>query len=972
MAEELIDSYVDRNGVKGDTDFIVSSLREVYGEFKKLESVKVDLRGASGLASLSPLMQQAKVGADSLAVATDTVSKRIAEMNGKSKEFTQVLVGQTRATKEASAATLNSAKAKTEEAKARYYNAKAANEEAKSVTETNKARVIEEKLIKQINKEKENLSKEIIKEVDRQAKLNNEYEQLKHRYLLAANAAKQLAAAKGLENAETQEAITVAAQYSAQLFKIEQAVGQSQRNVGNYTQATFALTQVIREAPAFANSFAIGISAISNNVPILIDQIKALIAQNVILRSQGLKTIPVFSMFAKSLLSINTILPVGFLLLQIFATKMAGAGSATKQFVKELDSADRKLKDIKKSIDDFNAAAEFLKKIGEITVDFNFGDDFERSLLKAQQASVGMDNLVYKLKNDVANAGKIASDVFDLAYSKISRSTTYAINDFVGQFENLPDELINDQKKSDQKYLKQLKESSKDRIDIEKDLTKAIQDQSIARANIRLLNQNEERKKQKEAAEQAKKDAEEAEKLRLELLERNRKAAFEITRLGLQQDIDFNNEVVENDKRGLVEREQALRLYKLRKIELINATADFEIASGKKTAKELEAIEDARRDGVLRAEREAIKKRVELYDQFKEQVLEQEEELQEKLVSVLNGGTNQFIDEFAKRQEAYKKHADKIIDEEKRIKEETRKLYKDLYAELSETVTAFFTANNDKAIAALQKEIDAVDQRKLKDIDFINQTVTNREEAAAQIAIIEARAQAQREQLQARQREEEKKKANIERLGQIATIVGNSLQGVVSLTIKAAEAKAQAALLASNPLTAPLASFALANAALISSQIPIVIGISAAQIAKLAIPRFFKGKNVGRFNDDYEGPAIVDDGGKPEAIIRENGDIEIGTDQPRVTHVKKRDIILPDANMLVNYVLAGHMGGRLAVNQPVRENSDLQDLKTELKGLRTDIRNKKELHLSASDSGLSAMWKHGANQISYLNENTNW
>jgi hypothetical protein len=124
MAVDLVDNYVDRAGVKGDTEFILSSLREVYAEFKKLESVRVDLRGVTGVVGIAPAMEKAKVGADSLSAATDTVAKRMTVMNGQSKEFTQTLLAQTRAQTEAAKTATESAKSLAAEAKAAEQIAK--------------------------------------------------------------------------------------------------------------------------------------------------------------------------------------------------------------------------------------------------------------------------------------------------------------------------------------------------------------------------------------------------------------------------------------------------------------------------------------------------------------------------------------------------------------------------------------------------------------------------------------------------------------------------------------------------------------------------------------------------------------------------------------------------------------------------------------------------------------------------------
>lgn len=61
-----------------------------------------------------------------------------------------------------------------------------------------------------------------------------------------------------------------------ELKALENSTGRFGRSVGNYTQATFALSQVLREMPAFAYGLNVGIMALSNNLPILLDQFRGL------------------------------------------------------------------------------------------------------------------------------------------------------------------------------------------------------------------------------------------------------------------------------------------------------------------------------------------------------------------------------------------------------------------------------------------------------------------------------------------------------------------------------------------------------------------------------------------------------------------------------------------------------------------------------------------------------------------------
>ena len=67
------------------------------------------------------------------------------------------------------------------------------------------------------------------------------------------------------------------------------------------------VNQVVREIPAAAVSLNTFFLGISNNIPILVDEIKALTAANKIAAAEGKETTNVFKALAKSLFSWNTI-----------------------------------------------------------------------------------------------------------------------------------------------------------------------------------------------------------------------------------------------------------------------------------------------------------------------------------------------------------------------------------------------------------------------------------------------------------------------------------------------------------------------------------------------------------------------------------------------------------------------------------------------------------------------------------------
>jgi hypothetical protein len=180
-----------------------------------------------------------------------------------------------------------------------------------------------EEYIAQLQKEADALAKKTAKEQKEIDKLNNAYEQLKKQYNETANEAKKLAAQYGINSTEAQQATKDAQDMAKQLKEIEASVGQHQRNVGDYAQSTFALSQVIREAPAFANSITTGLSAISNNLPILFDEFSRL-------RETVGSTTKAIGIMFKSIFSFTNIFILALTAFQLFGKELFQVSKATQ------------------------------------------------------------------------------------------------------------------------------------------------------------------------------------------------------------------------------------------------------------------------------------------------------------------------------------------------------------------------------------------------------------------------------------------------------------------------------------------------------------------------------------------------------------------------------------------------------------------------------------------------------------------
>jgi hypothetical protein len=113
---------------------------------------------------------------------------------------------------------------------------------------------------------------------------------------------------------------------NAELLKIEQSYGVHKRNVGNYASAFgdlgFSIQQVARELPTLSIGFSQFFLAISNNVPMLADQIRQARMEYDLLKNAGEKAVPVWKQVTSSIFSWQTALVAGVTLLTLYGKEI--------------------------------------------------------------------------------------------------------------------------------------------------------------------------------------------------------------------------------------------------------------------------------------------------------------------------------------------------------------------------------------------------------------------------------------------------------------------------------------------------------------------------------------------------------------------------------------------------------------------------------------------------------------------------
>ena len=125
--------------------------------------------------------------------------------------------------------------------------------------------------------------------------------------------------------------------------ELDASIGNHQRNVGNYAShwdsLGFSIQQVARELPSISYGLNIFFGAISNNLPILADDIRRAIAEYKAAVAEGKAATPVWKQIVKSIFSWQTALVGGITLLTLYGNEIADWVEELFKGKKQIDAA---------------------------------------------------------------------------------------------------------------------------------------------------------------------------------------------------------------------------------------------------------------------------------------------------------------------------------------------------------------------------------------------------------------------------------------------------------------------------------------------------------------------------------------------------------------------------------------------------------------------------------------------------------
>lgn len=266
------------------------------------------------------------------------------------------------------------------------------------------------------------------------------------------------------EGAKGMDILNNIGKLNQQLKDIDAQMGNYQRNVGNYASGwnglNVSIQQIARELPALSVSANTFFLAISNNLPIFIDELKKARIEYELAKKSNQTAIPVFKQVLSSLLSWQTALVVGITLLSSYG------GEITK-WVGSLFDARKEIDYLKQLQEDLNKAQkEGVKNAQDEAVKL---DILYRAAINLNKPMGERKKAVEELKKQYPSyfknisdenilAGKAADSYQRLASAIVSAAKARAVQDKI--IENAKKQLELEAQIED-KYIEQEKAQTK-------------------------------------------------------------------------------------------------------------------------------------------------------------------------------------------------------------------------------------------------------------------------------------------------------------------------------------------------------------------------------------------------------------------------------------------------------------------------------------------------------------------------------
>lgn len=518
-----------------------------------------------------------------------------------------------------------------------------------AVEEFNQQMVATDSAIRQYKDNIRVLRNEIKNNLKQEQEQTGSLKQLRAELANATKAYDELSRAEreGAKGTEMQKHIK---DISDELKAAEASTNRFQRNVGNYASGWdglgMSVQQILREVPSAAVSLNTFFLAISNNIPMLVDQINLLREANKAAAAEGKATTSVWKSLAGAFFSWNTAISLGVTLLTFY-------GGVLVDWVKNMIKGKQETDYMKEAMEGVNKAmsegeAEAQKDIVTLNLLYNATQDVTKSLDERRAAVKELQKQYPDYFSNLSEEEILAGKATD-AYNRLSDAIIRSARARAAQ-----DKLV---------------ENSKKILELETQVTEAYEKQE--KASVKLA--------------KARKDA--------SYVVSGGESGQEAMRLALSAAADAEREVTKYGEAADNARKQIYALEKANR-ELADSININDLVNTPGTSRRIAETRSTSSKTV--SSKDTTADDAKAYEEQQQRILEEQRKAQDLLLSLI-------ADEYEQRRQIIATQYDRQIDDlKKRLKEE-----KDLTFEEQDAITTQIIAlreKRNKELEALSNE----------------------------------------------------------------------------------------------------------------------------------------------------------------------------------------------------------------------------------------------------------------------------
>ena len=266
--------------------------------------------------------------------------------------------------------------------------------------------------------------------------------------------------------------------YQTALKKVDAGMGVYTRSVGSYGKAFdslgFSVAQITRESPAFLNSLNTGFMAISNNLPILVDEINKLRVANIQLDKDGKPTVNILKRLGAAIFSWQSLISAAIVALTVLGPKIG-------EFFQDLSKGNNVLRDSKDILEELDESTK--EKIGRLQVLVAIAKDVNRSDIERKKAMEAIndeyDELLGNLEDEENAYTKLNNTVQDYINLLVKEAQIKSLQEKIGEKTLKIIESQELQKSLEKKLIKEGIELNENQVKSILELDKATRDSNL-------------------------------------------------------------------------------------------------------------------------------------------------------------------------------------------------------------------------------------------------------------------------------------------------------------------------------------------------------------------------------------------------------------------------------------------------------------------------------------------------------------